>query len=71
MTPKQTMLRAAELLNEDAELTRESCQRAGDTAQWVCVDCVRDEAGHCNARRTHDERRQTAAALLAMAEAFA
>lgn len=67
MTPSQVLTQAAALLNEDAQLTAESCQRAGDPAMWVCEGCVRDENGKCNARRAHDERCRVAAMLIGMA----
>lgn len=72
MTPRDTMLRAAELLHEDAQDGYDACERATDPPQpWACEDCVKDEAGTCNARLAHDERRTVAAGLVALADAFA
>lgn len=69
MTPKAVLLRAAQLLDEDAQLTYECCERATDPPQpWACDDCVKDEDGKCNAMRAHDERTAISAKLQLMAE---
>ena len=58
---KLVLLRAAELLEEDAEAGRESCE--GELGQWTCKSCERDDTGRCSAQRAHDERMLIAAAL--------
>ena len=61
MAAKKLLLRAADLLNADADATFDSCK--GTTGGWSCGDCQKDSSGRCKARREHDERRSTATAL--------
>lgn len=68
MTPAQTMLRAAQLLNEDADLGKESCM-VGDRV-WACPDCTKDEYGRCAAKAAYDTRQMTAASLIVLAKAL-
>lgn len=60
MAARKLLLRAAELLEEDARAGAESCELNG--RQWTC-DCTKDGSGRCAAQRDHDERWQTATAL--------
>lgn len=50
---------AAELLEEEAKLARESCEGLGGRL-WACDDCDRD---NCAAKDTHDDLVRTAEAL--------
>ncbi len=67
MTPSQTLKRAAQLLDEDAQAGLESCQ-VGDKP-WACTDCSRLE-GRCLAKIAHDDRRKVAVELRLLGEAF-
>lgn len=66
MTPKTTMLRAAELLNEDAMAGIQSC--AVREKLWACPDCVKGEDGKCVERRASEERNDVADRLLLLAK---
>lgn len=68
MTPAATMLRATQLLDEDAQAGLESCQ-VGDR-KWACGDCEKDIEGKCQAQNAHDERRRVAVSLRLLAEGF-
>lgn len=69
MTPQLTILRAAELLNEDAQAGFDSCSGGTDDPKpWACPDCKRDENGTCVSQRASDERREIAAKLSFLAD---
>lgn len=68
MTPAQTIGHAAYLLQEDADATEGSC--AVGENKWACPDCKTDADGKCQAQRSAEDRRRTAAKLLVLAKAL-
>lgn len=59
MASRRLLLRAARLLAEEAELTKESCQIGRH--DWACADCA--DKAICLSRKKHEELQRTAKAL--------
>lgn len=62
MADRVLLMRAAKLLDEEADFMRESCEGLHGWL-WTCTSCQRDENGMCSTMRNYNEFVRTAAAL--------
>lgn len=59
MASRRVVLHAAQLLEEEAELTRQSCEIA--PRNWACADCA--DKTTCSSRQRYEELARTARQL--------